>query len=431
MKKRMLAIFGVALLGLSTLSACGGNGSDKTTENTEKQTETEEAMGYELEGHLSEMPDYTLPAGATTDEIRAMAVKAMRDELTIEWYSKDGFQYSKTGVAAGKTFLYPKMTPFAGIPYANGSSGLFHWLLFYDMRTGELKPFDTELLTDVLGNTCYAGVTWGWAAVAADKIGWITTNQMVPGNGAILVGNYDNGGVVKSYKEHPTDKICAENGEQTMFEAYAQILPADGLLYIPEGDGNHVRMATSAATVVRRDDNTIDGDASYVYYQDQATGHLTSNYIRDYEGRSRHFAGNVETKFTFNEMFRHGYIPITMKVFTGEEPYVPAKAEVAGLKADMTFDQIIKLKAKDNYRMCYFRATVTDGAGNPVCENLYILNRNDTEQERICHAFPLTKVLSAKPIKSALTKGETYHLLLETQDATGAQYKLIDQDFVF
>lgn len=427
MKNKRFTVALAALLVGTMLCSCGG----KTAEPENTTEESEEELGFVLEGHMAEMPNYALKAGATTDEIRAMAVKAMYDELSIEWYSKDGFEYSKTGVAEGRVFSYPALSAFAGVPYANGSSGLFHWLLFYDMRTGELKPFDTDLLVDTLGNTCYAGVTWGWAAVVGKSIGWGTTNQMTPQNGAILVGDYDIGAVGNTYKDHPTDVICRENGEQKMYAAYAQVKPADGLLYIPAGDGNHIRMAISDAVVVKNADGTINGVESYVLYQDQATGHLSADYIRDVEDRKRHFAGNTSEKFTFADMFNKGYIPITMKIFTGEEAYEEPKAEVKGLKDGMTFQEINKLSATDNFRMCYFRAKVTDGNGKVVGENLYILKRSELEQDKLCYAFPLRNCLQAKTLKGDLETGETYHMTVETQDATGTMYTLIDQDFVY
>lgn len=341
--KKQVAILLATVFAAGSVFGCTGGAETETTGSKAEQTtvaDTQEENKMVLAGHMAEMPNYTLGSSATTDEIRAAAVRAMSDELSIAWYSQKGFDYEKSGVAAGKTFTFQAMTPFAGLPYTNGSSGLFHWLRFYDLKSGELYPFDTEMLADTLGNSCYSSVTWGWASVAADSIRWKTTHEMTPQNGAIIVGDYDIGGVGNSYKDHPTPDIIRENGDQRMFEAYALVLPADALLYIPAGDGNHIRMAEEKAYTVRKEDGTIDGDESYIVYQDQWTGHLSGDgvYFNENEaGQKLHFSGHKHTKISFSTLLREGYIPITMKVFTGEEPYKVPEV-TANAKEGMTIE---------------------------------------------------------------------------------------------
>ena len=85
-----------------------------TEEQTEPPTEetmesTEAAQEPIMEERFTEAPNYTLKEGATTDEIRAMAVQAMYDLITVPWYTRVDWNYSKSGVGSGKVWEYERL----------------------------------------------------------------------------------------------------------------------------------------------------------------------------------------------------------------------------------------------------------------------------------------------------------------------------------
>ena len=82
-------------------------------------------------------PCYALPKGASTDEIRAMAVKAMRDALTIKWVAPDYYTLDKYMTDLSARFLHFRPDRvYAGMAYTNGNTGILTWLHFYDFETG-------------------------------------------------------------------------------------------------------------------------------------------------------------------------------------------------------------------------------------------------------------------------------------------------------
>ncbi|GEM_PF-1814597 len=79
---------------LLTLASCGktltasetapaATAPAKTLETEENTGEAQKA-GVNLKGEVLIWPNYALKAGATTDEIRQMAIRAMHDELAFQ-----------------------------------------------------------------------------------------------------------------------------------------------------------------------------------------------------------------------------------------------------------------------------------------------------------------------------------------------------------
>ena len=60
-----------------------------------------------------------------------------------------------------------------------------------------------------------------------------------------------------------TDDVCAENGEQIMYQSYAAMQVGDGGITLWEENG-HTNMCSVAPTVVYNDDGTINGDESWL-----------------------------------------------------------------------------------------------------------------------------------------------------------------------
>ena len=157
------------------------------------------------------------------------------------------------------------------------------------------------------------------------------TMFMSEGNGFLPVGpyRYSQKNVTKFIKKRidPTgytcEDICRENGEQTMFESYAQMKPADGA-----GCCGHVRMNTALPTVVRNEDGSVDGDQSYTLMTEQVCYVSNPNHIRITEEGDHYTAqGFVDQKYTFRQLFDTHYIPFTFAEFRD-----PARVEEAKVR---------------------------------------------------------------------------------------------------
>ena len=128
-----------------------------------------------------------------------------------------------------------------------------------------------------LGNDCSSSLTRAWASIGAD-ITMTDTKSMAFNNGYLPVGEY----VSSKSNNTNSDQICANNGEQTMFAAYAQLQKADGLVYRGASAG-HAMMVVSNHPVYKAD-GTIDGKASKVTILDQTRTHFRAKeYFYDKE----------------------------------------------------------------------------------------------------------------------------------------------------
>lgn len=81
------------LLLLAVCFGLFGCGQDKSP--AAATTQPTEYTGYRVAQPM-QYPDYTFDHEPTTDELRQMAVKAMADELSVEWCVDRYFKYNKT-----------------------------------------------------------------------------------------------------------------------------------------------------------------------------------------------------------------------------------------------------------------------------------------------------------------------------------------------
>ena len=142
--KKALALI-LALLTLLVTACSGGSLQSSVTEAEETVTalpetepETEAAPARTLANHLTERPNFVLHEGATADEMRQMAIKAMREAMCVNWYPAEAARYEYTSPNNGETIEFnmdPEET-YAGIPYSSSYTGLFQFLEYYDFETG-------------------------------------------------------------------------------------------------------------------------------------------------------------------------------------------------------------------------------------------------------------------------------------------------------
>ncbi len=399
----------------------------KNPENSYKREEVPT-----VKKHFTGIPDYSLSENASTDEIRAMAVKAMRDELTVPWYSREDIRYNKTGPGSDKVFRFKQNYIYCGLPYTNSNTGLLHWLQYYDFNTGEFKTNYGGNINRELGNACAVSVSWGWSAVA-NSINWHFCNEMVPKNGVFQVGDYKYNQNAISLTIEGTENICENNGKEKMFECYSQIKPADALVYEPVGnEGNHVVMAVEDAKVVYNSDGSIDGKNSVIYIQDQRMGNfnysLTFNVYED--GEHHHYSGNRHTPWSFNYLYKSGYIPVTCAEFTGDKPYQKAYAKENGTKKAKTFKELLMRTVSSNYNIITLNAEISDKNGKEVLKDRYITNSAEIKQGR-CNSVSIKSLLGKKSVTEKLKKGNEYKIKITSLVATGQTFTVLENDVIY
>ncbi len=364
------------------------------------------------------IPDYSLPAGASPEEIRAMAVKAFRDALSVEWFVSSPTSYA---IRNGETATLDPAENLAGIPYTSSATGLLTFLQYYDFETGRLSGFPEPIGT-MIGNSCASGASWGWAAAAASTR-CLPTYTMTPAFGCCPVGLKVDPDLA-SYKEYTTDRILSDNGVPAAFRAYASARPADILVAYVEAKTAHARMVVEEPHVEYLGDGSIDPENSFIFIQDQHKGQFgpKQSFLLEEDGQTLHYSGHLKQKHSFADLIKLGYIPVTAPEFIGKAPYtVPtASAEYDG--AVGTLRDLSKIFVTSPYRIVAVTARVLND-GRELLSGKTVLGPG-TVKDGTAHRFPLSgEVLGAKA-ETLLAKGQTYTLRIEALIASGTTHEV-------
>ncbi len=268
--------------------------------------------------------------GMTEDELRQICMDFIRLEVEVPYKLKEDFTYRIESQRRDRTLMGGKV--YAGLPYVSrGAGNLYRLAEIYDPETGELDQ-SSDIFDNIryFGNACSGEACTAWARVVTSAyLGY--TMFLTEANGFLPVGpyRYSRENVTEFVKKDPDGyncrKICDENGEQVMYESYAQMKPADGMVC-----SGHVRMNSAVATVVRNPDGTIDGEKSYTLVREHWAYADDPNHIRIAPDGSHYVAqGRVDIKYTFKELFDTGYIPFTFAEFKDPSRVEPAKVRLA------------------------------------------------------------------------------------------------------
>ena len=372
-------------------------------------------------------PDYTFDHTPTTDELRQMAVKAMLDQLNVQFtVGKFTYYQKSSGSISNKFFSYVPEVYYAGMPYTVGSSGLVQWMEFYDTETGRFAfPGTGEELDMTLGNSCAACVGSSWYAVCTSISGQFSTYFMTPSNGCIPVGPYVSNYTISDFRQYTTDLICADNGEQVMYESYAQMLPADALVSSPDV---HAIMAIEAPKVVYNEDGTINGKESTVAIADQRGGSGDVFYIvEDEAGNELSYSGRAYYVYTFEELWKLCYLPVTTAEFLGTKEYTAPEikfTETSGGK------ELISGTMECNYPMRVIRVVLVDQDGQRTLVDRVLLNNTHISSGKAykMDTLQMNVSLTQAVVSGYMEEGKTYSLCLEVAISNGENFTLAQVD---
>ena len=306
-----------------------------------------------------EYPDYTFDEPPTTDELRAMAVQAMHDILSIQWCTETEIRYRKNGPVNKKEFVHSPENTYAGLLYSTASTGIFQFFEYYNTKTGCLEyPGTSDELKLELGNSCADALLWAWSTVCNSIQGGFYPVMMVPSNGYRIVGDYTYRQTIRSYNEMPSYAIIENNGVDIILDAYTKMLPADALVSTSD---NHAMMVIEAPVVVYTDTGSIDQENSYVMIQDQRAGGSTF-YVEEVDGHTLNYSGRTSAKITFEKLIEDDYIPVTTTEFLGEKSY--EKAAVSANQTCLTLDDLQFVTIEANYPLAVVNILSVDKGEN-------------------------------------------------------------------
>ncbi len=366
--KRTICILLTALSLLSMLVGCGGGSSTPTEAPAVKTNVAKPLTMAEIDAIPIVSPDMTV------DQLREIVCTFMRYQNSLAWTPSKQFEYMN-GERANS---WPVGSVVGGMPYITmGSGSLYNFMHFYDERNGMLDIEAIEALKqpmfEVVTNQCSGSTIWAWNRVS-NSLKEDYTTYMFEANGYIplpLGMNYYSESVTsfKFPKLIDTAQTCVEYGEQKIYEGYAELLPADGLVHFLGERGGHVMMASSKAVVVKNPDGTINGDKSYVTILDQTFSKHTTVQSN---GIKIDTLGGVDAKRTFKKLFDGGYLPFTIPEFIGLDPVEKTEVGSNHTKDTMTYDELTKVKFTSNYAISYTTVTVKNSKGKELySEHVY------------------------------------------------------------
>ena len=317
----------------------------------------------------------------TNEELRKIIVDFMRAQCTFAWTPSEMVTF-----AVNKTGLEMTLEPgkvYGGNPYVGSKNGtLYSMMHFYDDRNGEI---DFEALfalnqewQDVIANVCSSSTLWAWRRVT-NSITSVSTYTMIPNRGVVPVGVYD-ASELEAYRALEntgvkTKEICAKNGQQVMYEAYAQMKMADGVMYLDTttADG-HVIMISSNPVVVRNPDGTIDGKNSTITYLDQT---YTLKKYDQGNGVDKLTFGNFDKVWTFEKLYSVGGLPWTLPELAGTDPVEDGTLTSSHTGETVNMSQLQNMMLTANYAMTYTTIKIRNAAGQVIYTgHSYITNHN-------------------------------------------------------
>lgn len=297
-------------------------------------------------------------ANMTEDQLRQICVDFMRLQLSFAWTPSEDMVYT-TG---GTTVTLYAGTAYGGLPYVSSTFGnLYKAMEYYDETTGTLKV--QANIAKVIGNQCSASAYWAWSRVS-NAISYGGTSNMLEKNGCLRIGSYTYDSSIESFHNESirTANICTANGEQTMYEAYAQLLPADGISMYTGGAG-HVRMVAETAHVIRNADGTINGERSSITFLDQVDSWKSDMQSN---GQPIRIQGGVDVTVSFASLYKAGYLPFRIPELAGKDPVEEATASIGYSSGAVSVQALQGSTLSANYPLSDITVTVTDQSGKQV-----------------------------------------------------------------
>lgn len=361
-------------------------------------------------------PNYTFQDTPTTDELRQTAVRAMRDLLSIQWTPAETISYYNTA-GRDKQFDYMPGTTYGGLLYTGASSGLFHFLEFYDAKTGVLSyPGTGDELRKNIGSGCADSLLWSWATVSNSFSCGYYPSMMVYKNGFLPVGDYTYDFNLQSYYNLPTQSIIEKNGDKIIYDSYTKVLPADALI---SSSVDHAMMVIENPTVVYNSDGTIDTENSFIIIQDQRGGTGKGFLEEEVDGHKVYFNSARYLKMTFAELHKKNYIPVTIAELNGQKPYDKATATLRSASCKTLSDaQCAVIEA--NYPIAVINMILTDNDGNTAVADRELIHSASTAGP--ARSFDLSDFDALQVLVPSGYKS----LQIEVVVSTGERFVLID-----
>ena len=437
--KKSLALLLIFALTLA-LAACGGAAIPESAGTAETPDPTESAPLSSAEGSAPAKTSIkishpflrsrldALPVATpemSEDELRDICVKYMQMQREVVWTPDSNFTYEAAYAGAadagGNITLYAGRR-YQGMPYTYAHYDLECFLDLYNEETGlvEVSKYGNSAGL-MMGNYCSTAAYYAWARVST-TLRWVGSHHICPAYGYLPIGPYKCDLTQTEHTEATsTGVICEANGQQTMFESYACLKPASGII-CHTGINGHLRMIRDAATVVRNADGTIDGAKSCVVCVEQVS------LQREYTGEDGkvYEIGRLESRYTFDQLWKDRYLPFDVPELCGkakvEEAWVRIESENDGAHPDL--DAILKGKVVSNYPISRVDVSFTKADGSVAYEGFSFGTCKNYKSREV----NFSRIFTSGTLTRYLKKGETYRFTVTARLCNGETKTVFEKD---
>lgn len=356
-------------------------------------------------------------------EKRQKVADYMNECTTIQWRVRHDMLKSSTSCTCSSCHgSFNADHIYFGAPYNHKASSLYRMKYALD-EEGYLKEFveyagagdgfDMYIGSDCSTSTCLALQT------VSPTVCYSQTQDQVPafGKGTYTVGPYQLDPSLNLNNAHKTKDHCEYNGEEVMFESYAQMRMGDAVVYWHDGAG-HSRLAVADAVVVRDESGKIDGNYSYVTMTEQGRS------IND-EVNGIYTSWTANYNYNFASLYSKYYIPTTIEEFiTGQFPEIDCYLEggVEDSRFGLTTGTI-----RSNYSIDSVTMVITDQQGNEVYNHrifttsskMTLDGTNHSRNRAAIKEYNLASFATPLQQQVAFEQGKTYHATIYANLMTG------------
>jgi len=440
--KKFLALLLALTLTLSLFTGCAEPAAPAVPETPDIVQPSETPTEPEVPA-VPEVPaEPQVPAAPEiqmTEEEKAQIIQARRDAAlayarkmaSILWRSDTSITYKHVETSAAE-FEIVAGRLYEGLPYSYSGSTVEAFLdqpgTVDEKGIFNITGLNVALLggtsdTSRIGTDCSGLVNRSWQSFGASVVPE-SSSAMTVGRGYLKVGDYT--APEMGYSDTKAD--CETNGPAKMFEAYALLQQSDAVVKYKKGSGGHA-MLVIGVDVKFNEKGAIDGAKSVCTIIDQeGLQRAGKTYYNGYLGEEVHVCIRSDTKYTFNQLFNQGYLPITCKELVDPSPIGDTYISDT-LTVQPTKDNLLTGVIGCSHAMDMARIVITDAAGQVVQTSICHPVR------RSCYAFDMSQFVTdseeqlvGKIDVNALPAG-AYHCLVTIRTVKDGEFIAREFDF--
>ena len=259
---------------------------------------------------------------------------------------------------------------YRGIPYTHAGSDTAALLEYagepdekgiYTVAGLPWQALNGDYTNARIGNDCSSAVGLSWGSLGNSLKQISKTKNLTENYGYLPVGEYKTNSEAHPY----TVDVATANGINIMCKAYAQLQKADAVVNRNATDTNgHTMMIVTNEVVYNN--SSVDPNRSYVTVLEQTSGRIEKEHSKFNEalGEEVYLVYVLDKKYTYNDLFTAGYLPITCKELIDPSPV--AEPGVSDSESQHTLDNLLKGKLTATRFISAVAITVYDATGTVV-----------------------------------------------------------------